>query len=70
MNNTNNEIVTIDNKEYEIKDLSIEAQKCVSQINDIQQRTARAKMELELLQVAWDHFSKKLEKEIQNKKDN
>ena len=26
--------------------------------------------DLELLQVAWDHFSKKLEKEIKNKKDN
>lgn len=70
MKNIENEIVTINDKEYKVKDLTLEAQKCVSQINDIQHRTARANMELELMQVAWNHFSNKLEEETQNKKDN
>ena len=69
MKDIENDIITINDKEYKIKDLTMEARKCVSQINDIQNRTGRANMELELLQVAWNHFSNKLEEEMKKEKD-
>tara|TARA_R100000963_G_C4630671_1_gene95850 strand:- start:720 stop:932 length:213 start_codon:yes stop_codon:yes gene_type:complete len=61
--------VTINNEDYNIADLSDEARKCIAQITDIQNRMAKANMEVDMLDASLKVFSGKLTEELKKNKD-
>ena len=65
-----NNIIKINGTDYSPDDLNQEQNYMISQVRDLQAKTAQARFNLDQLQVSLNHFTNKLIESIKNVEDN
>jgi len=60
------QVMVYNGTEYALKDLSKNALECVTQLQDLQAKTYKARLELEQLTVAYNYFNALLGEELKS----